>query len=75
MPFKERQKEWDQEQDKQLLDGLKGMRTYLSLKEEALDRIFRSTPFGKGYGCVARQTTQWMRNFILNAMHTMPCVY
>lgn len=56
--FKERQKEWkDQEQDKQLLDGLKGMKTNLCLKDE-LYRTFWSTPFGKGYGCVARQATQ-----------------
>ena len=61
MPSKERYKEWDQEQDKQLLDGLKEMRTYLSLKEEALDRTFWSTPFGKGYIVVLqdRLHTEW----------------
>jgi hypothetical protein len=30
------------------------------LKEEALDRILWRTRFGRGYGPVVRQTTEWM---------------
>jgi hypothetical protein len=32
------------------------------LKEEALDRTLWRTRFGRGYGPVVRQTTEWMRN-------------
>jgi hypothetical protein len=30
------------------------------LKEEALDRTLWRTRFGRGYGPVVRQTTEWM---------------
>jgi hypothetical protein len=30
------------------------------LKEEALDRTLLRTRFGRGYGPVVRQTTEWM---------------
>jgi hypothetical protein len=43
---------------KQLLDGLKKMRGYWKLKEEALDHTLRRTCFGKGHGCVVRQTAE-----------------
>jgi hypothetical protein len=45
---------------KQLLDDLKEKRRYLKLKEEALDRTLWRTRFGRGYGPVLRQTTEWM---------------
>jgi hypothetical protein len=41
---------------KQLLDDLKEARRYWKLKEEAQERILWRTPFGRGYGPVARQT-------------------
>jgi hypothetical protein len=43
---------------KQLLDDLKEKTGYCKLKEEALDRFLWRTRFGRGYGAVARQTTQ-----------------
>jgi hypothetical protein len=32
------------------------------LKEESLDRTLWRTSFGRGYGPVVRQTTEWMNN-------------
>jgi hypothetical protein len=49
---------------KQLLDDLKEKRRYWNLKEEALDRNLWRTRFGRGYGPVVRQTTEWMNTFI-----------
>jgi hypothetical protein len=46
---------------KQLLDDLKENRRYCKFKEEALDRTLWRTRFGRGYGPVVRQTTEWMR--------------
>jgi hypothetical protein len=43
---------------KQLLDDLKETRVYWKLKEEALDRTLRKTPFGRGYGSLMRQVTE-----------------
>jgi hypothetical protein len=34
------------------------------LKEEALDRTLWRTCFGKGYGPVVRQTTEWMKVYL-----------
>jgi hypothetical protein len=45
------------EKTKQLLDDLKEKRRYWKLKEEAIDRTWR-TRFGRGYGPVIRQTTE-----------------
>jgi hypothetical protein len=45
---------------KQLLDDLKEKRRYWKLKEEALDRTLWRTRFGRVYGPVVRQTTEWM---------------
>jgi hypothetical protein len=42
----------------QLLDELKEKRRYWKLKEEVLDCILWRTRFGRGYGPVARQTTE-----------------
>jgi hypothetical protein len=42
----------------QLLDDLKKNRRYWKLKEEALDRTQWRTHFGRGYGPIARQTTE-----------------
>jgi hypothetical protein len=41
---------------KQLLDELKERRAFLKLREEALDRFLRRTPFGRGCGPVVGQT-------------------
>jgi hypothetical protein len=43
---------------KQLLNDIKGKRTYWKLKEEALDRTVCRTRFGIGYGPVVRQTAE-----------------
>jgi hypothetical protein len=43
---------------KQLLGDLKEKKEYCKLKEEALDRNLWRTRFGRGYGSVARQTTE-----------------
>jgi hypothetical protein len=43
----------------QLLDDFKERRGYCKLKEEALDRTLWITRFGRGYGPVVRQTTEW----------------
>jgi hypothetical protein len=40
------------------------------LKEEALDRTLWRTRFGKGYGPVVRQTTEWMNDFLGVACNT-----
>jgi hypothetical protein len=40
---------------KQLLDDFKETRRYWNLKEEALDRTFWRTCFGRGYGPVVRE--------------------
>jgi hypothetical protein len=47
---------------KHLLDDLKEKRRYWKLKEEALDRTLWRTRFGRGYGSVVRQTTEWMNS-------------
>jgi hypothetical protein len=43
---------------KQLLDDLKEKRGYCKLKEDAVDHTQWRTRFGRGYGLVARQTTE-----------------
>jgi hypothetical protein len=43
---------------KHLLDDLKETRGCRKLKDEALDRALLKTRFGRGYGPVARQTTE-----------------
>jgi hypothetical protein len=45
---------------KQLLDDLTEKKTYWKLKEEALDRTLWRTRCGRGYGPVARHTTECM---------------
>jgi len=49
---------------KQLLDDLKE-KTYWKLKEEALDRTLWRTGFGKGYGAVARRTTESIKRYAI----------
>jgi hypothetical protein len=46
---------------KQLLDDIKWNKRYWKLKEEALDCTLWRTRFGRGYGPVVRQTTEWMK--------------
>jgi hypothetical protein len=43
---------------RKLLDGVKEMRGYLYLKEEALDRTMWRAGFGRGFGPVVRQTAK-----------------
>jgi len=49
---------------KQLLDDHKEKRAYWKLKGEALDRTLWRIRFGRGYGPVARQTKEWMNEWI-----------
>jgi hypothetical protein len=41
-----------------LLDDLKERKGYAYLKEEALDRTMWRVRFGRGFGCVVRQTAK-----------------
>jgi hypothetical protein len=43
---------------RKLLDGLKEMRGYSHLKEEALDRTVWRAGFGRSFGPVVRQTAK-----------------
>jgi hypothetical protein len=45
---------------RKLLDDLKVRRGYSHLKEEVLDRTMWRARFGRGFGPVVRQTTEWM---------------
>jgi hypothetical protein len=45
---------------RKLLDDLKERRGYSHLKEEALDRTMWTARFGRGFGPVVRQTTEWI---------------
>ena len=45
---------------KKLLDDFKDRRGYSHLKEEALDRTTWRHRFGRGFGPVVRQNTEWM---------------
>jgi len=47
-----------------LLDDLKERRGYCHLKEEALDRTMCRTRFGRVFGPVVRQTTEWMNELL-----------
>jgi hypothetical protein len=49
---------------RKLLDDLKERRRYSHLKEEALDRSMWRARFGRGFGPVVRQTTEWMKPVI-----------
>jgi hypothetical protein len=45
---------------RKLLDDLKERRGYSHSKEEALDRTMWRARFGRGFGPVVRQATEWM---------------
>jgi len=47
---------------RKLLDDLKERRGYSHLKEEALGRTMWRARFGRGFGPVLRQTTEWMND-------------
>jgi len=47
---------------RKLLDDLKERRGYSHLKEEALDHTMWRARFGRGFGPVVRQTTEWMNS-------------
>jgi hypothetical protein len=57
---------------KKLLDDLKHMRGYSHLKEEALDCTMWRDRFGRGFGPVVRQNTEWM-NWNLPEYKANPC--
>ena len=46
---------------KKLLDDVKYRRGYSHLKEEALDRTMWRNRFGRGFGPVVKQITEWWR--------------
>ena len=48
-----------------LLDGLKEMRGYSHLREEALERPMWKACFGRGFGPVIRQTAIWMIDIMM----------
>ena len=52
---------------RKLLDDLKERRGYCQLKEEALDRTMWRGDFGRGFGPVLRQTTEYIYIYILKA--------
>jgi hypothetical protein len=58
---------------KKLLDDLKDRRGYSRLKEEALDRTMWRNRFGRGFGPVVRQNTDWM-NIIKRRCFKLRCV-
>jgi hypothetical protein len=45
---------------RKLLDDLKERTGYYHLKDDALDRTMWRACFGRGFGLVVRQTTEWM---------------
>ena len=49
---------------RQLLEDLKERKGYGKLKAEALDRNLWRTRFGRGYGPVVRQATEWMNSVL-----------
>ena len=49
---------------RKLLDDLKDRRGYSHLPEEALDRTMWRNRFGRGFGPVVRQNTEWMNGWI-----------
>jgi hypothetical protein len=51
---------WGRRYKKQL-DDLKDRRGYSHLKEEVLDRTMWRSCFGRGFGPVIRQNTEWMK--------------
>jgi hypothetical protein len=62
---------------RKLLDDLKERRGYSHLKEEVLDRTMWRAGFGRGFGPVARQTTESMNDSInwLVFITGTECVY
>ena len=53
---------------KKLLDDLKDGRGYYHLKEEALHRTMWRNRFGRGFGPVIRQITEWMNEQMKNTV-------
>jgi hypothetical protein len=49
---------------RKLLDDLKERKEYSHMKEEALDRTVWRACFGRGFGPVVRQTTEWMNEWM-----------
>jgi hypothetical protein len=47
-----------------LLDDLKDRRGYSHLKEETLDHTLWRVRFGRGFGPVVRQNTEWMNEYL-----------
>jgi hypothetical protein len=57
---------------RKLQDDLKDARGYSHLKEEALDRTMWRAPFGRGFGPVGGQTTEWWWWFPWPYMQHLP---
>jgi hypothetical protein len=60
---------------KQLLDDDKEKKRYWKLKEEALARTLWRTRFGRRYGPVVRQTTEWKYTHIHRPMYSYIYTY
>jgi hypothetical protein len=59
---------------RKLLDDLKERRGYSHLKEEALDLTMRRARFGRCFGPVIRQTTQWMKQLYMFRAMSSPII-
>jgi hypothetical protein len=57
---------WRGRRRKQLLDDLKEKRRYWKLKEEALYLTLWRIRFGRDYGLVIKQATEWMNPTSIN---------
>jgi len=51
---------------KQLVDDFNDTRSQWKLQEEALDHTLWRTHFGRSYGPVIRQTTEWINATLLH---------
>jgi hypothetical protein len=60
---------------KKLLDDLKNRRGYYYLQQEALDRTVWRNRFGRDFGPVVRQNTEWMKLWITCDSIQLICMY
>ena len=56
---------------KQILDDSKESKGYWKLKQKALNGALCGTSFGRGYGPVAKQTTEWINECITDLIHPL----
>ena len=57
---------------RKLLDDHKERRGYCHLKDEAVDRTVWRNRFGRGFGPVVRQTTEWQTLCSKKKLHCGP---